>query len=161
VSWHLAQLNIARFAKPAEHPDNADFLNNIERVNAVAESQPGFIWRMSGDGSQAPDIAEFNDPKLVLNLTLWAGIDELAAFVYRHEAHRDIMRRRREWFEKAESRLVLWWVEAGHIPNLYEAHERLCRLLSDGPGEKAFTFRQPFPPPGYPVADKNQVYSRA
>ena len=53
MDYQLAQLNIARFTKPAEHPDNADFVNNLDRVNAIAESQPGFVWRLIGAGLAA------------------------------------------------------------------------------------------------------------
>ena len=53
MKYQLAQLNIARFLKPTEHPDNADFVGNLDHVNAVAESQPGFVWRLVGDGTDA------------------------------------------------------------------------------------------------------------
>lgn len=147
MKYHLAQLNIARFIKPAEHPDNADFVNNLDRVNAIAESQPGFVWRLVGDGNDALDIQAFDDPNIAVNMSVWDSMESLADFVYRNEAHLAIMRRRREWFEKTTVHLVLWWVEAGHIPTLDEAKERLNTLASNGPGERAFTFRKPYPPP--------------
>jgi hypothetical protein len=43
--------------------------------------------------------------------------------------------------------LVLWWVPAGHIPGLDEALSRLDQLRRDGPGPRAFTFRDPYPAP--------------
>lgn len=147
MNYHLVQLNIARFVKPAEHPDNADFVNNLDRVNAIAESRPGFVWRLIGDGNDAMDIRAFDDPNMIVNMSVWTGIDALADFVYRNEAHLGIMRRRREWFEKTKFHLVLWWVEEGHIPTLVEAKERLNALIADGPSERAFTFRKPYPPP--------------
>ena len=147
MNYHLAQLNIARFMKPAEHPDNADFVNNLDRVNAIAESQPGFVWRLIGDGNDALDIQAFDDPNIVVNMSVWASMESLADFVYRNEEHLAIMRRRREWFEKTKFHLVLWWVEAGHIPSLAEAKERLNLLISNGPCERAFTFRKPYPTP--------------
>ncbi len=148
MNYHLAQLNIARFMKPAEHPDNADFVNNLDRVNAIAESQPGFVWRLIGDGNDALDIQAFDDPNIVVNMSVWASMESLADFVYRNEEHLAIMRRRREWFEKTKFHLVLWWVEAGHIPSLAEAKERLNLLISNGPCEQAFSFRKPYPTPG-------------
>ncbi|MDH3512801.1 MAG: DUF3291 domain-containing protein, partial [Gammaproteobacteria bacterium] len=118
MNYHLAQLNIARFMKPAEHPDNADFVNNLDRVNAIAESQPGFVWRLTGDGNDALDIQAFDDPNIAVNMSVWTSMESLADFVYRNKEHLAIMRRRREWFEKTKFHLVLWWVEAGHIPSL-------------------------------------------
>lgn len=41
---------------------------------------------------------------------------------------------------------VLWWVPAGHVPDLAEALERRARLLAHGPGPDAFTLRSPTPP---------------
>ena len=152
ADFHLAQLNIARFMKPAEHPDNADFVNNLDRVNAVAESQPGFIWRLTGDGNDALDVQAFEDPNIAVNMSVWENLESLADFVYRNEDHLAIMRRRREWFEVTKVHLVLWWVEAGHIPSLDEAKQRLNALVTEGPSERAFTFRNPYPPPsGKPV----------
>jgi hypothetical protein len=58
------------------------------------------------------------------------------------------MRRRREWFEQFESAFVaLWWVEAGHIPTVGEAKQRLVYLDTHGPTAGVFTFKQPFAPP--------------
>lgn len=147
MNYHLAQLNIARFMKPAEHPDNADFVNNLDRVNAIAEAQPGFIWRLKGDGNDALGIQAFDDENIAINMSVWTSLESLADFVYRNEEHLVIMRRRREWFEKTKFHLVLWWVEADHIPSLVEAKERLNALITNGPCERAFTFRKPFAPP--------------
>ena len=147
MDYHLAQLNIAHFRKPAEHPDNADFVDNLDRVNAIAESQSGFVWRLIGDGNDAMDIQAFDDPNTIVNMSVWTSMEALADFVYRNEDHLAIMRRRREWFEKTKFHLVLWWVEAGHVPTVVEAKERLNTLIANGPCERAFTFRDPYPQP--------------
>ena len=42
---------------------------------------------------------------------------------------------------------ALWWVPPGHLPSIAEAVERLAQLQAEGPGARAFTFQQPFPPP--------------
>jgi hypothetical protein len=44
--------------------------------------------------------------------------------------------------------MALWWVEAGHIPTVDEAKERLEYLSQHGVSERAFTFKQPYDPPG-------------
>ena len=148
MSHHIAQLNIARFVKPADHPDNADFVNSLDRVNAVAEEQKGFVWRFTGTGNDALDVQAFEDPKVAVNMSVWTDLESLASFVYRNEEHLSIMRRRREWFSKVEFRLVLWWVREGHTPTVDEAKRRLACLKDDGPTANAFTFRDPFPSPG-------------
>ena len=146
IHYQLAQLNIAQFRKPKDHPDNADFVANIDRVNAIAESQAGFVWRLVGVGNDATDIQAFDDPNILINLSVWKDIESLAAFAYRNSAHKEIMRRRQEWFDEMEFYLVLWWVEEGHIPTLVEAKERLNLLATNGPTEKAFTFKKSFLP---------------
>ncbi len=149
MAYHLAQLNIAQFRLPQEHPSNADFVNNLNRVNAIAEQQDGFVWRMIGDGGDdsALDVRMFDDPLIISNMSLWRDIESLRAFVYRNQEHRAIMRRRDEWFDQIEFHLVLWWVEVGHIPNLEEAHARLKLLGKYGSTQGAFSFRIPFPAP--------------
>ena len=144
MNYHLAQLNIARFNLPQEHPRNADFVNNLDRVNALAEHQDGFIWRFTGDGNHALDVQVFDDPYIVSNLSLWKSVDTLSAFAYRNKEHRKIMRRRAEWFDTIEFHLVLWWVEAGHTPTMQEAKARLVLLQEIGSTENAFTFKSPF-----------------
>ncbi|MEO1080932.1 MAG: DUF3291 domain-containing protein [Pseudomonadota bacterium] len=148
MTHHLAQLNIARFSLPQEHPNNAEFVDSLDRVNAVAEAQPGFIWRLKGEGNDAMDLQAFDDPNVIVNISVWADMDALGAFVYRNAAHRDIMHRRREWFDKIEFYLVLWWIREGHLPTVAEAKGRLSMLKDSGPSKDAFTFRHPFPPPG-------------
>ena len=148
MDFHLAQLNVARFKKPQAHPDNADFVNSLDRVNAIAESQPGFVWRFTGDGNDALDVQAFDDPNIVVNLSVWTDLDALGAFVYRNEEHLRIMRRRREWFDRMAFHLVLWWVKAGHLPTLGEAKQKLETLKNRGPSADAFSFRKPFSPDG-------------
>ncbi len=148
MSYQLAQLNIARFRLPQEDPINADFVNNLDRVNAIGESQPGFVWRFTGSGNDALDIQVFEDPNIVVNMSVWSDIESLVAFVYRNEAHLEIMRRRKEWFDKMEFYMVMWWIDSGHQPTLEEAKYRLDLFSKNGSSEEAFTFKKPFSAPG-------------
>ena len=148
MKWHLAQVNIGRFIKPVEDPANADFVNALDHVNALAEAAPGFVWRLTGDGNNATDIKPFpDDPNMAINMSVWEGIDALAAFVYRNMDHRGVMRRRREWFEEMKVYMALWWVPAGTLPTIQDARDKLALIERLGPTADAFTFRQPFAPP--------------
>ena len=147
MEYHLAQLNIARFRLPQEHPSNTDFIDNLDRVNAVAEEQPGFIWRLTGDGNDALDLQAFDDPNIAVNVSVWSAMESLATFVFRNDAHREIMRRRREWFDKIDFYLVLWWMPEGHLPTIEEAKAKLSLLETHGPSSEGFTFRHPYPKP--------------
>lgn len=147
MNYQLAQVNIAKFHLPPEHPVNTDFVNNLDRVNAIAETQSGFVWRFVGSGNDALDIQAFDDSNIVINMSVWSDIKSLVNFVYRNKSHKEIMRRRKEWFEKIEFHMVLWWVEQDRRPTVEEAKIRLELLRRNGPSYSAFTFKQPYPAP--------------
>ena len=142
---HLAQVNIGRLKAPQDAPEIADFVANLDRINALAERQPGFVWRLTGDGGNAMDVRAFEDPLMAINMSVWASLDDLAALVYR-SGHREIMRRRREWFQEMTVYQALWWTPRGRLPTTAEALERLDALERLGPTAYAFTFRTPFAP---------------
>ena len=147
MRYQLAEINIATFRVPMNDPVNAPFIANLDRVNALAEAAPGFVWRLVGEGNNALEIHAFENPNTAINMSVWSDLDALADFVYRNEGHREIMRRRREWFEKMEFHMALWWVPAGHRPTVSEGKERLESLARVGPTEFAFLFNRPFAAP--------------
>ncbi len=145
--WHLAQANIARAVAPMDDPAMADFMAQLDTINALADRSPGFVWRLQSGSGNATDIAVTDDPLVILNLSVWESADALFDYVYR-TTHTRVMARRREWFEKpTKPHMVLWWVEAGHRPSVEEALERLEVLADRGPTPDAFTFKQRFPAP--------------
>jgi len=146
ASYHLAQLNIARMKYPAESSEMADFMNNLDRINELAEVSPGFVWRLQSDDGNATSISFFG-PDILNNLSVWKDAQSLHDYVYR-TAHAQIMSRRKEWFERFEdSYSVLWWIPVGAIPTLEEGNDRLEMLKAQGPTAAAFTFKQTFPAP--------------
>ena len=146
AGYHLAQINIGTLKAAMDAPQTAGFAENLDRINALAEAQPGFVWRLTGEGDNATDLKFFDDPLMLINMSVWTDLDALAAFVY-HSDHRLIMRRRAEWFHKMELYMGLWWVLAGHQPTPQEGIERLALLRRLGPSPQAFTFKSPFPAP--------------
>jgi len=144
ATQHLAQLNIARLRAPLESPQLAAFVGALEPVNAMADAAPGFVWRLQTEQGDATSIRAFDDDMLLVNMSVWDSIEALQEFVYRNPGHRDIFRRRNEFFDRAEPYLVLWWIPAGTIPTVDDAKERLELLRSTGPSPRAFTFRMPF-----------------
>lgn len=159
TSFHLAQVNIGRLRAHIDDPAIADFKNNLDQINALAEASPGFVWRLTGEGNNATDLQPFpDDPLMAINLSVWDSVAALGAFVYR-SGHIAFMRRRREWFEEMENYMALWWVPIGHTPTPEEAIERLAILARLGPSAQAFSFRNPFPAPDaanppLPILDK-------
>lgn len=145
-NFHIAQLNIARMLAAMDSPVLADFVDNLDLVNAAAEAAPGYVWRLQSDDGDATAFRPFGDDILV-NLTVWESIEDLKNFVYAGN-HAGFMSRRKEWFEMPkQATVVLWWIQAGELPTLEQAQEKLGSLRDNGPSESAFTFKQAFPAP--------------
>jgi len=142
---HVAQLNVAKMKAPLDDARMAGFVELLEPTNALADSWPGFVWRLQTDDGDATAIRAFDDELMLVNMSVWESVEALGEFVYR-SGHLDVMRRRREWAEHiAEAHLCLWWIEVGTTPTVEEAKERLHHLRSHGPTPKAFTFKRQFP----------------
>jgi Domain of unknown function (DUF3291) len=147
-AWQLAQINVGRLVAPSTDPRVKPFFDALERVNALADASPGFIWRLQTEAGNATDLQPTSDPLFLVNLSVWADADSLFNFVYR-SAHTPEMARRREYFERFEGAYqALWWVPAGHRPSVDEGLSRLWRLDRYGPTPLAFTFKARFPAPG-------------
>jgi hypothetical protein len=143
---HLAQMNVGTSLYDLDHPGMADFMNNLDRINALAEATPGFVWRLKGEGNNATDIKPGDDPRFIVNMSVWESVEALFDYVYRSD-HRAVMVRRREWFAKPDSPyMVLWWVKEGSIPTVEEGLARLGHLTEHGPTPFAFSFKSMFPP---------------
>lgn len=143
-AYHLAQLNIAWMKAPLESPEMTDFVANLERINALAEASPGYVWRLQDEAGDATAIRPFGADFLV-NMSVWQDVQSLSEYVYK-SAHAEMLKRRREWFARVEQmHQVLWWVPAGHRPSVVEAAERLAYLREHGATAQAFTFRQHYP----------------
>lgn len=151
VDHHIAQVNIGRLAAPADSEQLAGFFAQLEPVNAAADGAPGFVWRLQTEEGNATAIVAFewdqgDSHGVLVNMSVWESIEQLAAFVY-GDLHRAVLRGRRAWFQTvAEATTCLWWVPAGHRPSTDEAEERLMLLRQHGPTPAAFTFRQSFEP---------------
>ena len=143
---HLAQINVGRLRHPLDDPRMADFVGNLDAINALAETSEGFVWRLKDETGNATSIAAYEDPSIIVNMSVWTGPEMLHTFAYR-TAHRDFVQRRKEWFEPFDGPyLALWWIVAGTVPTAAEGRRRLDHLARVGPTAHAFTFRRAFPP---------------
>ena len=145
--WEIAQLNVGRAVGAMDGAEMADFVARLDEINALAEASPGFVWRLQGDNGNATALHYTDDPRFIVNLSVWRSVDELWAFAYA-STHKELFRRRFDWFERsATPTMVLWWQPAGTIPGIHDALARLRTLSDHGPTPDAFTFKQRFPPP--------------
>ena len=133
---------------------------NLDPINALADDSPGFVWRLQDDDGHATSIRAYEDERMIINMSVWESIDDLAQFVYR-SGHVAVMRRRREWFERMRMYMVLWWVPEAHIPTIAEAQERLAHIEAHCPSPHAFTFKQRFAPDQSPVRRFVPMYCSA
>jgi len=143
--YQLAQINVAELKAPLDSPQLKDFVDNLDRINALAESQPGFVWRLTGDGNDATGLRPMGE-KIIVNYSIWRDVETLKNFVY-STAHVEILKRKREWFERMRLNYVLWWVPAGHIPTVQDAVAKLEHLRVHGPSADAFHFGEAYSAP--------------
>jgi Domain of unknown function (DUF3291) len=133
---HLAELNIGKFKYPTKDERMAGFKDNLDRVNALAERSPGFIWRLVGSGNDATDLRLGDD--YAVNMSVWTDPKSLENYVFK-TAHAQFYKRKAEWFVLMEKpHMVFWWIPVGHTPTLSEAMDKLQDLETNGPTENAF-----------------------
>jgi Domain of unknown function (DUF3291) len=152
VDYLLAQVNVARLREPLDSALLADFVAALDLVNAAADAAPGFVWRLQTEDGNATAVHAFEwdqagSAGVLVNMSVWESVETLAAYVY-SDTHRQVLRRRREWFERmATAHVALWWVPRGHMPTTGEAEERVLHLREFGPTPRAFTLGRHFSPP--------------
>jgi hypothetical protein len=145
----LAQVNIARMLAPLEDQLMAGFVARLDEINALADRSPGFVWRLQTEAGNATYIRPYEDDRIIFNLSVWESVEHLKEFIYR-SAHAELMRGRNQWFEKFDGPyMALWLIEAGHIPTVEEAKERLDHLRKHGESEFAFSFKRVYAPQTY------------
>ena len=144
--WHLAQINIAKLRAPLDDPLLAEFSANLDIVNRAAEISEGFIWRFTEDAGDVSDFTYFG-PDYIVNMSVWQDIRSLRRYIA-SEPHLSVMMKKQNWFHVIDGpHLALWWIQAGTVPTLVEADERLNILQAKGPTQSAFTFQDNFSPP--------------
>jgi Domain of unknown function (DUF3291) len=147
MAHHLAQINISRLLAPLDDPKIAEFVAQLEPINALADKAPGFVWRLQSRSGNATDIAYNEDPFVIVNMSVWESIETLRDFAYKSD-HAKVFRDRPKWFEKTDlPSYCLWWVPAGHIPTVAEGRERLEHYQTHGATPYSFWFSQHFPQP--------------
>src|SRR5438046_1872175 len=100
MKYHIAQVNIGRIKAQLDDPSMHGFVSRLDEINALADRTPGFVWRLRTDSGNATYLRPFeNDDRLLLNMSVWESVDALRNYVY-HGAHAELLRQRKEWFEK-------------------------------------------------------------
>ncbi|HEX4773480.1 MAG TPA: DUF3291 domain-containing protein [Bryobacteraceae bacterium] len=142
---HLAQINVARLVAPIDDPRIADFVAQLDAINALAEPSEGFVWRLQSEEGNATESPYRDDPFVIVNMSVWNSVEALKAFTYK-SGHLAALRDRSKWFEKMDSpHYCLWWIPAGQIPSVAQAAERLAHYQRYGASPYSFWFNQLYP----------------
>lgn len=145
--YHLAQVNIARTIAPLDDPLMRGFVEQLDPINRLAERSPGFVWRLQTDDGDATSIQLFDDPRIIVNLSLWASYEALKNYVYSGD-HLTVLKAKKSWMEKLDTpSLALWWLPVGELPTALDAKHRLEALAKNGSTATVFTFARPYPAP--------------
>ena len=140
---HLAQINIAQAHDAMDSKIMQGFVDRLDEINALADQAPGFIWRLQTEDGDATGIQAFDNPSIIVNISVWKDIESLKNYVYK-SLHVELVRDRDAWFDKIpEMHQALWWVPAGHIPSIEEGKKMLSHIQEHGTSQTAFTFARP------------------
>lgn len=146
ADFHLAQINIARMKALIDDPIMLRFVEWLDPINALADRSPGFVWRLQTAEGDATSIRVFDDELMIINMSVWESVESLKEYVY-YTAHVELLKERRDWFEKMEKmHYALWWVPAGHRPTAEEGRNRVEYLQTHGESARAFSFSKTFEP---------------
>ena len=121
---HLAQLNIGRIRYDLDDPRMADFTNNLALINGMAERSAGFVWRYVDESGNATDTRPFDEPRIIVNFSVWESVAALEHFVWK-TVHKHFYGRRADWFEHLEGPAVA----------------RMEHLKQHGPSDYAFDWQ--------------------
>src|SRR5437016_12977070 len=130
MTYHLAQINIGRLIAPIDDPKIAEFVAELEPINALADQAPGFVWRLQSESGNATDIAYSGDPFIIVNMSVWQSIETLRDFAYKSD-HARVLRDRAKWCEKiGKPHYCLCWIRACNILTIPDVSARLQHYQS-------------------------------
>lgn len=145
--YQLAQVNVAIAKGSMDSEVMKVFNDNLDPINAIAESSDGFVWRLKDEGGNATDIVFSNKPNEIVNMSVWESVEDLKRFMFKTH-HIDFLKRKKEWFETStQANYVLWWIPSGHIPTLDEAKQKLALIRQYSDTAEAFSFKKVFASP--------------
>jgi hypothetical protein len=142
VGHQLAELNFGELRYDWDDPRVADFVAGLDKVNALAERSPGFVWRLADDDMNNEQVTEGGafggNPRMASTLSVWADAGSLRHFVW-NTVHKQFYDKRAQWYDSiGNSNLVMWWIPTGHRPSVAEGLARFDMLTEQGPSEMAF-----------------------
>jgi hypothetical protein len=71
-------------------------VEQLQSINRLADNSSGFVWRLQTEEGDATSIQLFEDPRIIVHLSLWASFEALKRFVY-SGAHLEVLRSKKRW----------------------------------------------------------------
>ena len=143
TNLYLAQVNIAKRLAPLDDPIMQDFVNNVDKINTIADLSSGLIWRLK-DEDKGEAVSVFQDDTLVINMSVWKDLESLFNYTYK-SGHIAVFKRKKEWFTKMKMmHMAFWYVPEGYEPTFIDAKNRLDYLNVHGDTPYAFSFKSKF-----------------
>jgi len=146
--YQIAEINIAKMnGVNINDPIMKEFVDNLDKVNAVAENSEGFVWRLKDESNNSTNLNPYNDEQVIINISVWENIETLENFIYK-TFHTDFLKRRKEWFKTfGKAYTAMWWMPKGQFPTIQEAVDKLDYLQKNGSSNIVFDFKNKFPQP--------------
>jgi len=111
----------------------AHFIDNIDRVNSLADRAHGFVWRLTDENGDATGIKLFDDPSILTNMSVWKTKEDLSHFLYK-TIHQQFIKQGQSWITPHQyPHTAIWPIPVGHIPSPDEAIAKLEQLQQSGP----------------------------
>lgn len=139
---HLAQFNWATLRHDPADPRVAEFMENVARMNMLADRMPGFVWRHLNDRTALRKLGRTGTfapaRRFTTTLSVWTELEALERFAFK-TVHSRFYKKRAAWFEPHQGPyMVFWFVPQGHRPLIPEAVERAEHMLARGDSAYAF-----------------------
>ncbi|PWJ21919.1 DUF3291 domain-containing protein [Jannaschia seohaensis] len=134
----LAEPAVGDTRPPLDDARMAGFMETPDRTNALAERNPGFVWRMRPEGGSAAEIALPGDAEVIPNLSVRTGIGSPAASVFNALPARSSEMRAACFDPMAPPPLLLWSLPERHVPTREDAMDRLSQPRAPGATDHAF-----------------------
>ncbi len=83
--FQLAQVNIGRARGEMTDPIMAGFVARLADINALADEDPGFVWRLQTEDGDATAVRPYGDTRILINLSVWADLPSLRTYVFRSD----------------------------------------------------------------------------
>lgn len=134
----IASYNISDMRFDRSDPRMDGFFDSVDRINALADRSPGFLWRLDSPPSDADAKAQQVKGTTLSTLSVWDSVEALGNFVF-NTVHVQLYLRRREWFDAiTRAHFVMWHHDEADWPSEDHAKHRLAHFNTHGSSDFAF-----------------------